>query len=429
MEFADRLLPATIKNALTSPFYLTAFSHWAGVAGQFDSETIQELPITDRRMVQLHRDELITSRDGPCDYIFTGGTTGDRMIVPVGEAEQAFIERFYAAAIRDADFGSPLRRGLRLKAPFHGHEIVTPVPMRIHPIGIYDSGSFEFAREMLASKHEETGVEARCTVIAGGERLVRAFTLDARAREWSPEQATVSLLLTSGQQLTRKWRTMYETFWDARVIDRYGLAEVYGGATEDLDSGWYFFDPPCFAEVVEAFGSRRVREGVGELVLTSLYPFQQVFPLIRYRSGDLVKVTHSIPEREGCPAIQPLGRIAQASVVSEHSIIPPCVYYEVLDDWEKVARTEIFLDAWQLRDRALLGHPKYKVGTRERADQVEIVVTIQTREEPNSTFVEEIGNAIRDEYARRMGDVWPPKAALRVEFDSVEGPRNPSYAP
>jgi phenylacetate-CoA ligase len=85
-------------------------------------------------------------------------------------------------------------------------------------------------------------------------------------------------------------RERIEQVWGARVIDHYGLTEVGPVAAEPADRpGIQMILPERYvAEVVELGGSKPASDGEpGELVLTNLGRVGS--PLIRYRTGDVVK--------------------------------------------------------------------------------------------------------------------------------------------
>ena len=76
----------------------------------------------------------------------------------------------------------------------------------------------------------------------------------------------------------------------ARVVDHYGMTEVGPVAYEDPEREGVLrlVEESYFAEVIEPGGAESVAEGgIGELVLTPLG--RQSWPLLRYRTGDLVK--------------------------------------------------------------------------------------------------------------------------------------------
>ncbi|HEX3151945.1 MAG TPA: AMP-binding protein [Gemmataceae bacterium] len=86
-------------------------------------------------------------------------------------------------------------------------------------------------------------------------------------------------------------RARIEAVWGARVIDHYGMTELGPVAAETTDrpGSLVVLDDHFVAEVLEPDGTRIAAPGaVGELVLTNLG--RTGSPLIRYRTGDVVKV-------------------------------------------------------------------------------------------------------------------------------------------
>src|SRR5262249_28459837 len=81
-----------------------------------------------------------------------------------------------------------------------------------------------------------------------------------------------------------------EAAWGARVIDHYGLSEVGPVALEcpDDPGSLTVIERDYVAEVIDPATGAPARPGeVGELVITGLGRWGQ--PLVRYRTGDLVK--------------------------------------------------------------------------------------------------------------------------------------------
>ena len=78
--------------------------------------------------------------------------------------------------------------------------------------------------------------------------------------------------------------------WQALVIDHHGMTEIGPVTVSDAERPELLriMHSSYFAEVVEPGGSSAVKRGeVGELVLTTLGRYGS--PLVRYRTGDLVK--------------------------------------------------------------------------------------------------------------------------------------------
>ncbi|OWK40488.1 phenylacetate--CoA ligase family protein [Fimbriiglobus ruber] len=92
-------------------------------------------------------------------------------------------------------------------------------------------------------------------------------------------------------------RERIETAWCARVFDHYGMTEVGPVATECAENpdGMHVLEEDYIAEVVDPATGQPVAPGTdGELVVTNLG--RTGSPLIRYRTGDIVRV-----DTEPCP--------------------------------------------------------------------------------------------------------------------------------
>jgi phenylacetate-CoA ligase len=102
----------------------------------------------------------------------------------------------------------------------------------------------------------------------------------------------VRLLIVAGEPggSIPSTRARIETVWGARVIDHYGMTEIGPVAVETLDSpgNLLILEDRYIAELIEPNGDRPTAEcELAELVLTNLGRVGS--PLIRYRTGDLVK--------------------------------------------------------------------------------------------------------------------------------------------
>lgn len=88
--------------------------------------------------------------------------------------------------------------------------------------------------------------------------------------------------------------------WGARVLDHYGMTEIGPVAVESSarPGGMHLLETDYLAEVVDPVTGHPVPPGeTGELVLTNLGRVGS--PLIRYRTGDIVRVA-AAPDPTGC---------------------------------------------------------------------------------------------------------------------------------
>ncbi|HMP58745.1 MAG TPA: AMP-binding protein [Gemmatales bacterium] len=101
-------------------------------------------------------------------------------------------------------------------------------------------------------------------------------------------------------------RQMLEAAWGARVFDHWGMSELgsLGMECRENPGGFHLLEDHCISEVLDPIGGDPVTPGSeGELVVTNLGRWGS--PLIRYRTGDRVRV-----DPEPCPCGRPWQRLA-----------------------------------------------------------------------------------------------------------------------
>ncbi|HKB01492.1 MAG TPA: AMP-binding protein [Gemmataceae bacterium] len=89
-------------------------------------------------------------------------------------------------------------------------------------------------------------------------------------------------------------RARIESVWGARVFDHYGMTEIGPVAVEAVETprSLVVMETQYIAEVLEPGGARAAADGeLGELVLSN--PGRVGSPLVRYRTGDVVKARRS----------------------------------------------------------------------------------------------------------------------------------------
>lgn len=423
--FHAALLPATLEHAVHAPFYRELY----GCADATATIDLAQLPFVSKQQIRA-AGVSAQIRDGTiCDEVFTSGTTGQPFVSPKGHVEQRYIQSFYQnlfAERREA----PLLRALQINNPYHGHLVAIPVPIHSHKIGIYDEGSFRHGRTLLAEKHADPGVNPHISLLIGLERALRAFTLDAMRIAPDGMATRLTSIISYSQYLTRRWRQRHEAYWGCPVIDRFGLSEIFGGATEDPESGWWHFDPVCIPEVVGSRSRISVREGIGELVLTALYPFQQVQPLIRYLTGDLVEVTHTRSSRDGTLAIRPLGRARYGVPYPDADafVVAPSEILEALDEIDGIDRIPRFRDASQVSDPFQVGHPCYAIAHRYEGGQTIVTILVQAPPADRAQLRRRIEDSLMESSLRFREAVDSKDARLEVDTRAMLTPDLISHA-
>jgi len=84
------------------------------------------------------------------------------------------------------------------------------------------------------------------------------------------------------------YRFLKSVFEDPQIVERYSLTEIFGGASRREPKAKFLLDPYVMGEIVDEGGVPVSPGEAGELTLTELFPFVQMQPLIRYRTGDIV---------------------------------------------------------------------------------------------------------------------------------------------
>jgi phenylacetate-coenzyme A ligase PaaK-like adenylate-forming protein len=231
------------------------------------------------------------------------------------------------------------------------------------------------------AEHDDTVVEGECKYLVGLERALRAFAYYLIDENFDARQSKIRYVVPYGNYVTPYARRLFESAFGGAVYDRYGMSEIFGGAAQFEPGEYYLFDPSIIPEVVGSDSKLPIENGVGSLILTALYPFQQSQPLIRYDTGDLVEVCTL--ERGGVSeaAIRPLGR-ARYGVPGQRRdewLLVPAEVYSILDETPEMERSPLFRDAEQVSDKRRIGHLRYNVQYSDCADKRRIVLRVELK--------------------------------------------------
>lgn len=420
-RFRAALLQPTLQNAIRTDFYK---SLWSDVpVAEITLDTLHQLPLVEKEAIKQAGTRAQNREGLICTEIFTSGTTGVPLVTVRGNREQEYIRSFFKQSLGQLP-PKGLLRGLQFNNPYHGSHVSVPAPIHFHQVGIYDNGSFEHARKVLTGTHYDAGVEPHCTVLVGLERCLRAFTWDTRLLFPEGFPCHLKSVVSYSQYLTRQWRRIMQETWGCQVIDRFSLSEIFGGAIENPGYEWWTFDPFVIPEVVTADLQTVLKEGVGLLVLTALYPFQEAQPMIRYLTGDLVAVTHTQSPKPGELAIRPLGRARYGVPLpgSNEWLLTPAAIYEAIDDISEIKRIPRFQDSDQVKDPLIIGHPKYSVTYTNEADFVKITVHCEVKQ----SVIAERGDEVKQRLLHKLllnsetlvCGLQSGKASLNIEFAS-----------
>jgi len=176
-------------------------------------------------------------------------------------------------------------------------------------------------------------------------------------------------------------RARIESAWGARVFDHHGLTEVGAAAVEcpENPAGMHILESEYVAEVIDPANSRPVSPGtIGELVLTNLGRWGS--PVLRYRTGDLVKT-----DPNPCPCGRALLRM-QGGILGR------------ADDMIHIRGNNLYPSALEAVIRRFPEVAEYRV----EVDQSQSLTALRIELEPSSEslatgLAERVERAIREE--------------------------------
>jgi phenylacetate-CoA ligase len=290
-----------------------------------------KVPFIDKEALRRFRDE----RDDPYGGMLavdpaeltaimsTSGTTGDPTLVPEvwgGERPGVMTRDFWGMGVRPGDHLSLFLFSYR--GPVYGfahtlgavpllfdHDLaelprLCELSLRYRPTALYNVGNTTLHALADLSGDGEGATDLRDVFSSYRGVVVAGEPVGARARA----QAAA---------------------WGAELFEHTSVGDVTAGFECPEHAGLHVWEDSVVVECLDPQGDEPVADGEpGELVATTL--FNRVWPLVRYRSGDLVRVT-----RDACACgrtharVWPLGRLGDEVVVDGRPVLP-------LDVWDAV---------------------------------------------------------------------------------------------
>ena len=267
-------------------------------------------PVLDRSAVRENFDSLLAGDVAFESSCHTSGSTGASLTIYKSSEELAFLWEYYRALMLPSLKGLR-RRPLVLTFPnvYHGSAVRLPSAGRVFVSGVTDDTLINDALRVLEKTYRIAEHDDRISIISGLSFHVKFFTSFLLERGYAPRDFRVASLTIVGEYVSQTARKFLQDAWGAMVFERFTLTESAGGADRCHRCGRLHLDPHLIGEVLDHDSGHPVEEGVGRLVLTQLYPFVQMQPLLRYDTGDIVR---RLPDtcRSGSLTFEFLGKAA-----------------------------------------------------------------------------------------------------------------------
>lgn len=343
-----RRLAAMMERVLASnPFYAKKFSGMA-----FDAETsnVQSLPFTTRQEIQQDQQDhppYGTNLTYPIDrYVRqhqTSGTSGRPLRWLDSADDWAWFQHCWGIIYRAADVGPQDRFIFPFSfGPFIGFWAAFESAVAMGNLCLPAGGMTTSARLRYLMENEVTVVGCTPTYALRMAEVAADDGIDLAG-------SSVRMLIVAGEPggNVPSTRARIESAWGARVFDHAGMTEIgpWGFECVEAPGGMHVIESEFMAELIDPDGDQAVPDGeIGELVLTNLGRLGS--PLIRYRSGDQVRLTRgpcacgrSFARVEGGI----LGRSDDMVIIRGNNVFPSAVE-GILRGFDEVAEFRVEVD-------------------------------------------------------------------------------------
>lgn len=430
-DFRNELLKQTFDWCVKrSPFYARRFSDISVFRGLRD---LHQLPVLHRAELVDNLQELLCDSGLPCCVQYTTGTTGAFTPLMRSYAEVHWIGQFFNARVMERHNPSEIRPlHLALTSAYHG--AATPIPSwpYILSSGVYDRTQADQARRMIEREFSLPGVEARITGITGSDLLLRSLTAYLIDESVDLHATKVRTLVFTGGYVSAATKRRLGQLWNAQVFDRYSMSEVFGGAVQVTPDGPWTFDVEVVPEVVHPRTLQPIQHGVGALLMTSLYPFSQMTPVIRYYTGDLVEVEDGAFGSSSITAVRLCGRQRRSVIDDSGPEVIPLVLaghlHEAIERLPDVAITPRFEGVASSESMEFVGKHHYMLassaGQDGQVDRIEITLGLRYAPwifpERSAAVVTELRRALYDRSPHLLERVSKERLHLEIGLTTAD---------
>ncbi|MGN6610677.1 MAG: phenylacetate--CoA ligase family protein [Angustibacter sp.] len=278
-----------------SPFYA---QHLAGVeAATLTLDDLAGLPFTTKQDLRLHLLDVLSGdvRDAVFFYETTG-TTGAATPCP-RDGQEVIASNAHVtaswASIFDHHFGDQ-RPAIGLMGPTEVHSFGDTLGDVARNVGSCNAKIWPYSPVVGFAKALQLMKDLRLEVICCTPGVCLNLAKAARFHGYDLEKDfAVKLFFLTGEMCTPALANTIDSVWGTTTYNiLYGSQEAFVMGTACRNGAMHLSAPNYVAEVLdpdtgESLGAR----GTGELCVTTVVP--GVKPLVRYRTGDVVRLTES----------------------------------------------------------------------------------------------------------------------------------------
>lgn len=415
------LLSRTINHAIVNTKYYSKNAYEIDIdRSNVCAPDLSTLPVLTRKDVIERQDDFIASDVQFGQVCHTSGSTGASLNIYKSSSEIDFIFRYYSELLQPATKRlASLPLTLSFPTAYHGVPMRVPAIGKVFVSGVTDNTLIKDACEVLSRRYRIPGHDETISAISGMLFQVHFFTSYLLENGIDPKQFGLKSLIVFGGYASELTRRFLSQTWDATVYDRYSLTESVGGANRHFERNCFCLDPHVIGEVVDVDSNSPITAGVGKLLLTQLYPFVQMQPLLRYDTGDIVRKLEDVTGTN--LAFEFLGKrgncIGRKNGEKTEWLILSVHYFELLNAIPDVNAVEWFANVTTARDRTVGSKPIQRVSTESVGERLIIKLEIELRYAPHC-----YPHRIQELKAYITNGLIAKSEALRcgIEFASVQ---------
>lgn len=341
-DFQNELIAETIDWARSKCEFFESL--YSGISTPQSISDLSRLPISTKDAIRKAGWAARAKGLNPAIRQHTTGSTENSLELFRSQEELDFITRFFTAV--NSPHSNTLRPlVLALVSQGHGSLVALPSAAFVIHGNVHDQTFLDkLASKILVDKHHIPGVQHHISALSGFTVHVALLTCVLLERGFLFDSTSVSNISTTGSLLTSTLRHLIESCWSVTITNRFSMTEAFGGATYCSTCKAWHFDPEVIPEVVHPVTQQNIYNDTGLLIVTSLFPFTQLQPCIRYKTGDVARIvpTKCKTVRQ---AIKIEGRLAHSWCRSNGEIILASGHIlEVLEGEPLVAKEPVFRD-------------------------------------------------------------------------------------
>jgi phenylacetate-coenzyme A ligase PaaK-like adenylate-forming protein len=372
LQLHDKLATPTIQNALKQPFYNNL---WTGLDLDkvWNSEEIKKLPSFGKSELSDYY-ECLNYHQNPIHLVHTGGTSGNLSFRVRSGEELVFLEEFFQNIAKpNLKDGRVDPLCLYVVTTSHGELVGSNRSLQLYVTG-FNWFSVKSVCDLLLRRFRLPNRSEKIETLFIEPTMLLYVLSELARRSIDPASLGLKKIVLSGGHVSSHVLVQIESSFQAEIADRYGFYEGVGGATLCNECRKYYFDPFVIPDIDHSTMGGEFDRVRGELITVELFPYSQLQPLIRYRSGDLFEVSNEVCPKCNAKGHRFLGRFGSAvrDFDTNKILVYPAEFYDSLEPFPeltRVPRSSIKANSWnedcgEILGELLVDHASRKLTVR-----------------------------------------------------------------